>query len=144
MSVGGSGEVAWFADERPCDDSSYCVLSAHYFACLPANVVQFFKRDYLFVSCDLENAVSGRIDDELSCLHVFFAVIPDDIRAAVGLVAEEFLARCLFELSHDVFRKAVRISGLGFVGNDTSYFPVPDRGILAGRYLADPRVRTDG
>ena len=67
------------------------------------------------MSCDLENAVCRCIDNELACLYVFLAVIADDISAAVRLIAEEFFAGSLFERTHDIFREAVRISGLGLV-----------------------------
>ena len=73
---------------------------------------------------------------------MFLTVIADDIGAAVWLIAEEFFARSLFESAHDIFGEAVRIGGLGFVRYYSRYLPVSYSGILAGRYFADPCIRT--
>ena len=73
---------------------------------------------------------------------MFLAVIADDIGAAVRLIAEEFLARCLFERVHDFFGEAVRISGLSLVRDDPCNLPVSYSGILACGYFADSGVRT--
>ena len=58
MAVSCPCEIAGFADEGSCDDSADCMISAHYLTCFFADIVEFFKRDYLFVSCDLKDAVS--------------------------------------------------------------------------------------
>ena len=78
MAVSRSCEIAGLAYKGSCDHSSYRMISAHDFTGLFADFVKLFKRNDLFMSCDLENAVSGCIDDELAGLHVLFAEVADD------------------------------------------------------------------
>ena len=87
------------------------MISRHYRTCLAADIVEFFHRYNVFVRSYLQNAVSGSIDDKISGLHMFFAVIADDISAAVRLVAEYPAARDSLKRIEDFFGESVRICG---------------------------------
>ena len=53
-----------------------------------ADIVKLFDWNYILMSCDLHHAVSTCIYDKISCFNVMLAVIPDNIRAGISLVAD--------------------------------------------------------
>jgi hypothetical protein len=93
VAVGGAGESAGGANERPGDDAAHFVLPAQQIAGDLAAAVEFIERDLFLVGGDLENAVGGGVDDQVAALEVLGAEFADDFGAGGGFVAEDARGR---------------------------------------------------
>ena len=133
------------ADVRPCNDASDTVLALHDLACHTAVAIETLDGNIGLVCRDLQHAVRRRVDDEPARLLLLAPVVVNDLRAGVGLVAEDFLpvARRREPLE-DFRRESVRICWHGLLGDDACDFPVSDRRVLAARELPQPCKSTDG
>ena len=98
MATGSALVVGEFAYIGAGNDPAYAVLTLQNLTGSLAVVVKLLHRHISFVSSNLEHAVSGGIDDEAPGLFLLLAVIVDDCRAGVGLVAENLLAKGLLQL----------------------------------------------
>ena len=125
-----------FADVRARDDAADAVLALHDLARRAAVVVELLDRHVVLMRRNLQHAVSRCVDNERSRLLLLAAVIVDDLRARIRLVADDLAAECLLKLSDDFRREAVRIRRHRTLRDDTRNLPVARRRILAARELA--------
>ena len=81
-----------FTGKGSGDDPSHAVFAHKE---LPRNAAVFIEllgRDNVLVRGDLENGVRRRIDDQCARFHLLAAIVPDDIRAGIGKIAQNFAA----------------------------------------------------
>ena len=129
-----------FALERSCNYAAYAVLALHDLSGLVADVIELLDRNDVLVSRDLQNAVSARVDDEISGLNVMLAVVPYDICAGIGLVADYPSARSLGQLVQDLLREALVICRERFRRYHARHLPVAYRRVLAAGLLVHAAV----
>ena len=75
---------------------------------------------------------------------MLLSVVVDDLRARVGLVAENLPSERRFELRDDVLGEAARIGWQRFIAHDACHLPMPNGRILAARELAQACVCSRG
>lgn len=88
MPAGGSVKVRVFAFERAGYNPADSKLVFEHTASCAADTIELFERNYILVGGYLKDAVRGGIDDEVAGLHMLPAVVENDLRARIGLVAE--------------------------------------------------------
>ncbi len=75
VTVCRTREVGVFSGVGPCDDAADAVLAREQFTRDAAAAVEFVKADVRLMRGNLEHAVGGRIDDELSGRNLLAAVV---------------------------------------------------------------------
>ena len=89
---------------------------------------------------DLKNAVRRRVHDERTRFYALFAVVLDDFRARIGLVAKHFSARASFKLFDDVLRETVRVGRQRLWRDYARNLPVSYCSVLAQRRFFKARI----
>ena len=125
-----------FADVRTRDDAADAMLTLHDFARDAAVFVELVNRHIILVCGNLQHAVCRRVDDEGTRFLLLTAVIVNDLRAGIRLVADNLAAECLLELCNDFRREAVRIRRHRALRDNAGDFPMARRRILAAREFA--------
>ena len=108
-----------------------------------ADFIKLFKGNNIFMGGNLENAVCGSVNDRFSGFNMFFAVIGNKLGSAVGFVAKNVKARCLFEHFDNFLREAFRIGGESLFGNKSGKFPMSGGGIFSFAYLIKTAESTE-
>ena len=139
-TVSGTGEVRILSREGAGDDTAHAVLTLQNLSCHTAVFVQLLHRNNILVGSDLEHAVRRSIDDQIARFHVLFSVVPDHLRAGIGLIAKHAAAGSLTELGEHFLRESVGIGGHRPLGHDAGEFPMARGGILAPGFL--PQAHT--
>ena len=62
---------------------------------------------------NLKDAVSGGIDNKLSCFKMLVAIVTDDLRPRIRAIAQNAVARALCEGLQHLLGKSVGIGGQG-------------------------------
>ena len=133
-----------FALKRARNDAPDAVLALADFARQLAVAVQLLDRHNALVRGDLQNAVRRGVNNQLAGPDVFPAVVGDDLRAGIGLVAEDAAPPCGREFLQKLLRKTVREGGHWLLRNDAAHLPVSDDGILAAGALGHAGIRARG
>ena len=100
--------VAGLTDEGAGDDTSDRMAPCQDPTRGAAALVQLLEGNRLFVRCDLEHGVRGRVDDPLPGLLVLLAELLDDLGSGSGRVAEHTAPGLVHERIDDVVREPVR------------------------------------
>ena len=135
MPAGGSVKVRVFAFERTGYNSADGKFAFEHTAGCAADIIEFFERNYILVGGYLKDAVRGGIDDEVPGLHMLPAVVENDLRARIGLVAEHAASCKARKLVDSILREAVRESRHRLFGHNSGYLPMTCSCILSGRTL---------
>lgn len=135
VPAGGSVKVRIFAFERTGYNSADGKFAFEHTAGCAADIIELFERNYILVSGYLKDAVRRGIDDEISGLHMLSAVVKNDLRARIGLVAEHAAPGKARKLIDSILREAVRESRHRLFGHDSGYLPMTCSCILSGRTL---------
>ena len=128
--------VRVLADVRARDDAADAVLTLHDLARHAAVFVELLDRHIVLMRCNLQHAVGRRVDDQCARLLLLAAVVVDDLRARVRLVADDLAAERLLELCDDFRREAVGVRRHRALRDDARDLPVARRRVLATRELA--------
>ena len=89
---------------------------------------------------DLKDAVGRGVDDPVSALLLLRAVIGNDLRARIGLVAQHAAPRGSGKGIDQMLRKTVGIGRQGAGRDQPRQLPMPDGGVLACRgFLHSPK-----
>ena len=117
-------------DKRAGDHAGKGVIAGQDLAGDPAVSVQFIDRNDLFVSGDLEDAVCGGVNDQISGPHMFFTEFIEDRCAGGNTVAEDAAAGLFPEGFQNDFAESVRIGRERFGADNAGDLPVADRGVF--------------
>src|SRR3954470_19659954 len=98
-----------------------------------AAAVLLVQRNGLLMRGELKDRVRGRIEDPGTRSLMLLPEPVDDRRAAADHVADHFAPRSARELLDDLPRKAVRITGKGFLQMHAGDFPVTGGAVLPRR-----------
>ena len=122
------------AGNHPAD----AVLPLQNFPRLAAGVVQLLQGDPLLMRRHLKHGVGGGVDDPLAGFALLLAVVPDDVGAGIGQIAQHAPAGLLLEGVQNLPGKTVGEGGQGLGGDHTGDFPMADGGVLAHGAFPQP------
>ena len=128
------------AGDHPAD----AILSLQNLPRLAAGIVQLLQGNPFLVRRHLKHGIGGGVDDPLAGLALLLAVVPDDVGAGIGQVAQDAPAGLLLEGVQNLFGEAVGEGGQGLGGDHTGDFPMADGGVLAHGAFPQPGERAGG
>ena len=88
----------------------------------------------------LEYGIGRGIDDPLAGFQLLLAVIPNHIRAGIGLVAQYTPAGLLLKFRQHLLRESIREGGQGLRRDHARNFPMANGGVLAHGGLGQPGI----
>ena len=132
------------ADEGTGDHPAHAVLALQDPPGNTAVLVELLQRDDLLMGRNLEDGVSGGVDNQVPGLHMLVAEFVDDGGAGPGGVGQDAAARGLPEGLQHLLGEAVGIGRHGIRGDDAGNLPVADGGVLAHGGLGQLAVGAAG
>ena len=120
-----------FTGKGSGDDPSHAMLAHEKLSRNAAVFIELLGRDNILVRSNLEDGVCRRVDNQRTRFHLLAAIVPDDIRAGIGKIAQNFAAGQARKLVDNLLGKAVRVGRQRIFRDDTRDLPVADRGVLA-------------
>ena len=106
------------AGDHPAD----AILSLQNLPRLAAGIVQLLQGNPFLVRRHLKHGIGGGVDDPLAGFALLLAVIPDDVGAGIGQVAQDAPAGLLLEGVQNLFGKPLGKVGRGW-GRSHRRFP---------------------
>ena len=145
VAAGGAGKVGGAVPHKGAgDDAPHAVFAHQQLTGGGADLVQFFHRNQCLVGGDLEHTVGGGVDDQRTGFQMLLAVVADDVRAGIGLVAQHLVAGLGGKGVQQLPGEAVREGGQRLGAEQPRNFPMPDGGVLAGAGFAQAGKAAQG